>query len=145
VARKVVDVTITDEGRDKGKTFVLTEMPASQAEKWAMRLLLALTRAAKDGAGIEIPDNLIEQGMAGVAQLGVKALAGVSFAEAEFLMDEMFRCVQIRQPAIVRALVEDDIEEVRTRFKLRVELIALHTGFSLPDFPSTAVPAKSVM
>jgi hypothetical protein len=148
MARKVVDVTINDRGTNK--TFVLTEMPASQAEKWATRLLLAITRAAKAGTGIEIPDNLEQLGMAGIASLGIRALSGVSWEDIEPLMDEMFRCVQIRpdplsQPLIVRPLIEDDIEDVQTRLKLRAELIALHTGFSLPDFPSTAVPAKSIL
>jgi hypothetical protein len=129
---------------------VLTEMPASQAEKWATRLLLAVTRAAKAGSGVEIPENLEQLGMAGVAALGVKALAGVAADDILPLMDEMFRCVQIRpdpisQPLIVRPLIEDDIEEVQTRLKLRAELIALHTGFSLPGFPSIAIPAKPLL
>ncbi|MCI0152403.1 DUF3990 domain-containing protein [Paraburkholderia sediminicola] len=30
------------DGRDHGKVFQLTEMPSDQAEKWAIRVLLAL-------------------------------------------------------------------------------------------------------
>ena len=135
--RKVVDVAITAEGRDFNKIFVLTEMPASQAERWATRLLLAITKS-----GVEVPDNIVDMGMQGLAALGVRALAGVRYDEIGPLMDEMFMCVQIRQPIGVRALVEEDIQEVVTRLKLRAELIALHTGFFLPGFLSTATPVK---
>lgn len=143
MARKVVDVTIMDRGQNK--VFVLTEMPASQAERWATRLLLAITKS-----GVEIPDNVADMGMQGLASLGVRALAGVKYEEVLPLMEEMFTCIQIRpdpltQPLIVRPLIEDDIQEVVTRFKLRAELIALHTGFFLPGFLSTAVPAKPLI
>jgi len=132
--RKVVTYTITDEGRDKGKAFVLTEMPASQAERWALRAFLTLAKS-----GIEVPDNLAQMGMAGIALLGVQALSRAPWQDAEPLLDEMFGCIQIQatpgKPGTIRALVEDDIEEVATRLKLRAELLKLHTGFSSPAAP----------
>lgn len=128
MARKVLDFTITDPGRDIGKMFRLTEMPATQAEKWAAKAFLALARA-----GVEIPDNIASAGLAGIAAMGVKALGGMSFADAEPLMDEMFRCVQRvvdpANPMFARSLVEDDIEEVATRLKIRMELFKLHVDF----------------
>lgn len=131
-------ITIGDEGRDKGKTFLLTEMAASQAEKWAMRALLAVGKS-----GIDIPDYIAGTGMAGLAVLGIKAMAGVTFAEAEPLMDEMMACVRIipdirNNPDFTRVLIEDDIEEVATRVRLRSEVFALHTGFFLPGIGSTS-------
>ena len=36
MARKTANVTISAAGRDQGKVFVLREMPASQAERWAL-------------------------------------------------------------------------------------------------------------
>ena len=36
--RKKVRETITIDGRDKGKTFVITEMPAIKGKKWVMDL-----------------------------------------------------------------------------------------------------------
>ena len=42
MARKVEYITIDQEGRDQGKTFKITEMPALKAEKWATRAFLAL-------------------------------------------------------------------------------------------------------
>jgi hypothetical protein len=139
--RKVATVKIDEEGRDRGKVFILTEMPASQAEKWATRAILALGRS-----GIDI-GVLQHAGMAGIAVAGLRALAGIAFAEAEPLMDEMFRCIAIQpdpqRPDFARPLIEEDIEEVRTRARLRSEVFALHVGFSSADALWTSLKARS--
>lgn len=129
-------------GRDEGKVFRLREMSATQAEDWAMRALLALTNA-----GAEIPDEAVNGGMAGLAVMGVQALAGLKYDAVKPLMDEMFTCVQIqpnpRDANVVRGLVEDDIEEVSTRLQLRKAVLELHVGFSLagdPSMPGAATP-----
>lgn len=129
MARKTAVVSISEEGRDKGKMFLLTEMPASQAEKWAGRALLL---AAQAGADI----GNLNAGMAGIATMGIHSImGGVRFADIEPLLDEMFRCVQLlpnpSNLAVVRPLIEDDIEEVMTRVHLRSEVLDLHLGFSL--------------
>lgn len=128
MARKTQTVTIQDKGRDEGKVFVLTEMPASQAERWAVRAFLAMAHA-----GLEIPEDIANMGMAGIAAFGLRALGGISYAEAEPLLDEMFTCIQhIPDPArpdIVRKVIESDIEEVSTRFFLRKEVFGLHVNF----------------
>lgn len=136
MARKTLVVTIPPaeegtENRDSGKAFLLTEMPASEGERWGIRALLALARA-----GIEIPPELDNSGMAGVHQMGGLRLGGALHAEdVEPLMDDMMGCVQripdASKPDIVRALVEDDIEEVSTRLRLRGEVMQLHLGFSI--------------
>ena len=127
--RKTADVTITAEGRDAGKVFRLTEMPAARAEKWAMRAFLGMARA-----GIEIPDNIANAGLAGIATIGLKAVGSMSFSDAELLLDEMFACIQAvpdpQNAARVRPLVENDIEEVATRLRLRKEVFDLHVSFS---------------
>ncbi len=43
MARKTKDLVIAD-GRDKGKTFVITEMSVIDADNWANRALLAMLR-----------------------------------------------------------------------------------------------------
>jgi len=131
MARKTKTVTIDGGGgRDAGKVFLLTELPASQAERWATRALMAMARS-----GVDIPENLENAGIAGLATLGVRALAAMPYDEAEVLLAAMMACVQVipdpSRPAVVRALIEDDIEEVGTRMLLRGEVIELHTGFSL--------------
>lgn len=131
--RKEKEIVIgPDGGRDAGKVFVITEMPAMQGEKWAARALIAATRA-----GINIPENILGSGFAGVAILGIQALPTINFYDVEPLMDEMFKCIKIRpNPAasFARPLIEngtgDDIEEIGTRILLRKEVLALHMDFS---------------
>jgi len=144
MARKVLTVTIgPDGGRDAGKQFQLTEMAATQAERFASRAFLAMARG-----GVEVPDDLASAGLAGLSQMGLKALSGVRWEDAEPLMDEMMTCVKVlpdpSRPSIVRGLIEDDIEEVRTRVKLRMELVKLHLDFSEAAAPSTSGPAAAM-
>lgn len=127
--RRVAEVLITAEGRDKGRVFVITEMSATQAEKLGTKALLALAHS-----GVEIPPNVQNTGWAGLAVLGLKALMGLQFEELEPLMDEMFSCIQVKTDSgIIRNLFEEDIQEVTTRLKLRSEVFEMHTGFSLAD------------
>jgi hypothetical protein len=135
MARRTATVTIVEAGRDLGKVFILTEMSATQAEKWATRMLLAIGQS-----GVEIPDNLAAAGIAGLAVVSLRAFAGVPWHLAEPLLDEMFGCVAFQpdpaRPMVVRALIEDDIEEIATRVRLREEIVSLHLGFSIAAYTS---------
>ena len=124
MARKTLTFTVQDKGRDLGKKYLITEMPASQAERWAIRVILAIGKA-----GIEIPEGLAAQGMAGLAAVGLMSLPRIPFEDAEPLLEEMMGCVQRVETSAIRALVEDDIEEVPTRLKLRKAIFELHTDF----------------
>lgn len=128
MARKVIEVVIDDEGRDLGKRFVITEMPALRAEKWAFRTLAALAKS-----GVEIPEDVQAMGMAAIAAIGFQALAGIDFRDAEPLLDEMLSCLQIKpdpkHPQVIRPLVEDDMEEIVTILRLRREVFGIHTDF----------------
>lgn len=128
MARKTTEITVTAEGRDKGKHFFLKEMPCSQAEKWAIRAFMGMAKA-----GLQVPEDIKAMGIVGVAIMGMTAFARIPYDEAEPLLDEMMQCVGVvpdpSRPNVVRALIEDDIEEVATRLMLRKELIELHTGF----------------
>ena len=138
--RKDKLVRIDAAGRDQGKTFLVVEMPPRKAEKWAARALLALGRA-------DLPDEWKEAGMAGLAMVGIRAFLSMPFDLAEPLLDEMLECVyavpdaskidQFTKKPIVRALIEDDIDEVATLLALRSEVFELHTGFSTAAFLST--------
>lgn len=123
-------VAIPLEGRDKGKVFKITEMPALQAERWAFRVFQALART-----GAELPDGIREAGMAGLAVVGLKALGQIQTEEAFLLMDEMMSCVRIVRdksiPDMVFPLLETDIEEIPTLAYLRMEVFELHSNFSL--------------
>jgi hypothetical protein len=137
MARKTVTYRVEDKGRDFGKMFLLTEMPANQAEDWAMRALLALM-----AGDVQIPENFAEMGMAGMAELGLRAISGLSWDVAKPLIAEMFLCVKIipdPKPATIqvsRELIDDDIEEISTRLKLRMEVFQLHTDFLQAVAPS---------
>lgn len=128
MARNTINYTVTDDGRDKGKTFVLTEMPASKAEAWATRAILALL-----SNNVQLPDGFERMGMAGMAEVGIKALSGLTWDSVEPLLAEMWDCVQIMpdpsKPHVVRPLIEEDVEEIPTRVKIRAEVWKLHVGF----------------
>lgn len=125
---------VADFGRDKGKQFHITEMSASQAENWAFRVILAI-----GNAGIEIPDNLAAQGMSGLMAVGYMNLLKIPFEAAKPLLDEMMGCIQISPaPNIKRPLIEDDIEEVKTRLSLRKAVWDLHMDFFLDESKSTS-------
>lgn len=127
MARTTKVVTIED-GRDKGKAFLLTEMNAFRAEKWAGRALCAMINA-----GIQIPDEMAGSGMAGIAAVGVSQIMNFRFAEFEPLLDEMLTCIQTmedgKDPSHVLPLEADDVADLTTILKLRREVLILHLGF----------------
>lgn len=141
--RKVEVVVVpADFGRDTGKMFQITEKPAIISEKWGWRSFIALK-----GTGGEIPDNVGQLGMVGVAIRGLNAFlqAPVNFAEVEPLLDELLTCVMMirdkTRPDIATALtlIGDDIEEPVTVAWLRSEVLRVHTGFSFADGLSSLV------
>lgn len=129
MSRKIANWRVTDEGRDQGKLFLITEMSAQQSEGWAMRVLLALM-----ANNVDLPDNFEALGMAGLAELGLKSLSGLQWETAKPLLAEMLQCVEIipdpSKTHVHRPLVESDIEEVMTRLNLRMEVFKLHVDFS---------------
>ena len=130
--RRTKSVVIASDGRDKGKTFIITEMPAEQAETWAARALFAVSKS-----GLDVPLDMLAGGFAGIAALGAQALLSASFADAKPLLDEMMDCVafmpDISKPntLVSGAMLNSQIEEVRTRLTLRSEVLDLHLGFSV--------------
>lgn len=138
MARKTEIYVVKKDNRDKGKRFLITEMPALKAERWATRALLALTKSGQDIGQVQ------GQGMAGIAVAALHGLQHLQFDDADPLMMEMMDCVQIipdpRHPETSRPLVQDgeegdDIEEVETRLILKERIFRLHTGFFTPAEP----------
>jgi hypothetical protein len=133
MGRKTEVVLITAENRDKGKRFLLTEMPALKAERWATRALVAMAHS-----GVQIPQEALGAGIAGLAVAGFNAMQGVDYQELRVLLDEMMTCVQVmpdpQNASVVRPLIAnesdgDDIEEITTYLHLRQRIFALHTDF----------------
>ncbi|WP_186043050.1 hypothetical protein [Burkholderia gladioli] len=120
--RKTATFTATD-GRDAGKRFLITEMSAARSEEWAARALFAVM-----SSGLEVPEEVLGAGLAGVAALGIQSLGRVPFEIAKPLFDEMMTCVQFAygDGGGARALIDDDTEEVSTRLRLRKVVLDLH-------------------
>jgi hypothetical protein len=125
MARKTITYVEKGEGRDKGKTYLITEMDAESAEDWAAHAIFVLMNA-----NVEIPDELVASGAAGIASIGLKALTKVPYEAAKPLFSRMMECVSfIPSEGTTRPLFPGDIEEVSTRFKLRKEIFMLHFSF----------------
>lgn len=136
MARKQITFTATAK-RDEGKEFLITEMPAAQAEDWAMRALMAAIRSGADLGDIE-PGA----GMAGIATIAAKSLGVIDVATARELRDELFECVKFvgKSPSgknVYRAMQPDDIEEVATLLELRKAVLFLHIDFFTDETAST--------
>lgn len=151
--RKHKVITITDEGRDKGKSFLIVEKSAYEAEKWATRALFALSRV-----GVEVPDGMLQAGGLGVLAVGLEAFKRLPFEDAEPLLDDMMTCVSFApDPAKVddrgrplsRPLMrgddvsDGDIAEVGTLIRLRGEVLELHLGFSVAAVLSNLAQAAA--
>jgi hypothetical protein len=140
--RKTKEIAIPaglGDGRDEGKRFLITEMPASRAEKWADRAFLALANS-----GLNLPAGIERSGMAGIAQIA-HLVGGIKFVELEPLMDEIMGCIQRVEELVTRQLVENDIEEVASRQFLRGEVLDLHVNFSLAAVILNLIAAASTL
>jgi hypothetical protein len=142
MARKTKIITIGAEGRDQGKSFLIVEKSAYDAEKWATRAMLTLSRA-----GASVDDDAIASGALGILASGLDAFRMLPFEDAEPLLDEMMSCIHfVPDPAVVdqmsgrpvtRPLMrpddfnDGDVAEVATLIQLREEVLSLHLGFSL--------------
>ena len=137
MARRTVTVVIEDEGRDKGKTFILTEMPATAGERWATQAMALIAQGGmsiSDAAHVSGMEGLSTVQMAGIAQL--KALQDPS-------LDAWWECVRYQhapnQPPM--AIIQGEgsqIEEISTITFLRMQVLELHTAFFSPASGSTS-------
>lgn len=125
MARKTKDITI-ESGRDAGKSFRITEMPILQADKWAQRAIFAIARAGVDTSSINMNGGMLE-----MARLALDVVGKIDPEVGGDLLDELLSCVQIIPTGgIPRSLVMDsDIEDIKTLFVLRKEVLALHIDF----------------
>ena len=137
MARKVETLTITEEGRDKGKVFIITEMPATAGERWATQALLLLSKA-----GLELPAGAAESGMSGLASAPLAGLPSLR-ALQDPTLDAWWDCVKYQHNPkqlpqnILRDQVTCQIEEIATVNMLRMKILELHIGFFTNVSPST--------
>lgn len=137
--RKVERLVITSEGRDKGKTFVLTEMPADQGERLANRIIFALLNT-----GAAVPEEALGAGWAALAALGLQAIGQLKSETVQAILDDAWAASVMYEHSpkiplqLITAGVNSQIEEVKTRYEITLGLWKLHTGFSLPVAPPTS-------
>lgn len=130
--RKVNRLVIEDEGRDKGKTFVLTEMDAYSGQRWATRVLMAL-----GSGGLYLDPEKLSGGFAAIATFALSALLRADTDKIQDLLDEMLACAKYehspKQPLqAIEAGPRCCVEEIKTFMILHRALFTLHTNFSLP-------------
>ena len=131
-----IDVTIGDSGRDAGKTFRITEMPAEKGEFWAFRLIGVLLDADKDGelTGLaKIASGNMETVAAAGMSLVLKIMLKSDPEKLKPLMDEMKSCWSFKADSdgkdFVRKLEKDDIKEISTFVYLRAKTLEFHLSF----------------
>lgn len=134
------------ESRDNGREFLIVEMSALRAEKWATKALLALV-----SSGADIGEDVnINSGIEELAKVGIKSLMGLKYEYLEPLLDEMFECMYyLRKPGDTSSRqqlsvenCENFIEDTATILKLRAETLSLHLGFSLTEQLSAFLPGQ---
>ena len=137
-------------GRDKGKHFLIKERNALDAERWGIKLALALK-----GTSGEIPDSVAAYGVVGVLVRGINAILAAPLDPAVLLplLDELLPCIRFVRDPKVRDKTSgnviatdiiwdaDDVEEPRTVTWLRQEVLSLHVGFSILDELSKRISA----
>lgn len=134
MARKQIEITITDENRDKGKSYRITEMPHAKAQEFTDRVFFAAMNC-----GAKIPGKLGQIGMAELWLAGLSVIDKIPYEWARPLLEMLMDCVDIpTDVGVYRKRVESDIEEVQTVFRLREETLKLHFGFFAAGGGSTS-------
>ncbi|EMX5170634.1 hypothetical protein [Citrobacter youngae] len=115
MARKEIPFIVEEEGRDKGKEFLITEMSAWDADSLAQDIF----RAMGDSNYSSIPADVIAMGCAGLATVGLSVISASSPEVARQLRDRLISTVDIiitsegqRQQRKVNGAL--DFEEVST-------------------------------
>lgn len=115
MARKEIPFIVEEEGRDKGKEFLITEMSAWDADSLAQDIF----RAMGDSNYSSIPPDVIAMGCAGLATVGLSVISASSPEVARQLRDRLMSTVDIiitndgqRQQRKVNGSL--DFEEVST-------------------------------
>lgn len=127
---KALDYTVSAEGADKGKRFVITRMDAFAADKWARRAVQSAIRG-----GARVGATLADAGVAGLASVGLEIFGFMEEADLDRAFDQLMACVKIRpdptHPDTTRAVIASDFEEPATLGQVREAAFTFHVGFLL--------------
>ena len=136
---------VIDSGRDEGKSFLITEMPVTRADKWANKALCNLLKAGIDpkAVNVNLLINTIDPsqevkidkmgGMLELATLLGRAVGGIPYEILQDLKDELIdECVQIipsgGSPRQFLS-IDDELESLLTLESLRKEALLIHIDF----------------
>lgn len=127
MARKVENVTIDLKGRDEGKVFVLTEMPATLGKPWLMKVTTFLAVQGLDIKSLGKAGKVAAIGMAmdDPAHIGWRECVQYQHAP-----DHMPQNIFWDKPTC-------QIEEIETVTLLQAKVLELHMGFTPPGSSST--------
>ncbi|KAA1280241.1 hypothetical protein DXF85_02905 [Citrobacter pasteurii] len=130
MARKEIPFIVEEEGRDKGKEFLITEMSAWDADSLAQDIF----RAMGDSNYSSIPADVIAMGCAGLATVGLSVISASSPEVARQLRDRLMSTVDIiitsegqRQQRKVNGSL--DFEEVSTIRSLLDKVFEINFNF----------------
>ncbi|WP_320910227.1 hypothetical protein [Citrobacter farmeri] len=130
MARKEITFIVEEEGRDKGKEFLITEMSAWDADALAQDIF----RAMGDSNYSSIPADVIAMGCAGLATVGLSVISASSPEVARQLRDRLMSTVDIiitndgrRQQRKVNGSL--DFEEVSTIRTLLDKVFEINFNF----------------
>lgn len=144
MARKITTYTVESNDRDKGKKFILTEMSAADAEDWAISALIAL-----GAANVDIPADATSLGMASLAEIGLKKLFAIDPAVLKPLLADLMKCVEYlpdpSKPSVTLKfpMFESQVEEAKTLFLLKWEVLKLHLSFLDAGSQSSSQPESA--
>lgn len=129
----LVPKPIEGENRDAGKTFIVREVDAVQAEEWGVRALMAVGTS-----GIQIPQELLSLGVLAIPLIGYQVFLGAKEEAVLPLWREMLSaCIFVKHSETnVQAFKRSDVEEVSTLLELRKIILELHTGFTIAELAS---------
>lgn len=129
MSRKQVTFIVEDEGRDKGKEFLITEMSAWDAEELAEEIY----RAMGQGEFNSLPADVVAMGVAGLATVGMSVLSAAPAHVSRPIADKLLSTVDIvithDGKENQRKVKPIDFEEVATIRSLKDKVFELNFRF----------------
>ncbi len=148
MARIKKTVAVEKDGRDKDKLFEITEMSAWDTNQWGIRCAKQLAKS-----GIDLPQEIVDLGIAGVVSTFKKSLiskskeadeygssfvkafmvlaAGVEEEKLFILLNDLLSCVKFKNKKgdAMDLLIDEHIEDSSTLNLLYSEVFQLHNFF----------------
>lgn len=134
MARRDKTITITNEGRDKDKRFLITELPASKTEEFSMLMI-------ENFSSLD-PETIKQLQEIAKSMSNTQALASIETSKldpklAKILFngieDYLFLTLDYLQVGnsieITKENADNFIEEASTRFELKQQFMEMHIGF----------------